>query len=188
MNISRRKLFLASASSAFLGYLGMSREAMAKQPAIENHHSLSVRWSGEIKLSDQRLKKNIKSYNNALEKALKLRTVSYQWNDTADELKTKHIQQTFRSESNTPEDNAALWKEEEDKVLKLHEGTRIGLIAQEVEEIFPEWVEEGENGYKSIRDELPAVLLAALKELKQEKDNEIKELKERLQALEKKIA
>ena len=44
----------------------------------------------------------------------------------------------------------------------------IGIIAQEVEEIFPEIVETRQNGYKAVRyDRLIAVIIQAIKELKE---------------------
>ena len=49
-----------------------------------------------------------------------------------------------------------------------NEGSDIGVIAQEVEEIFPEIVETRTNGYKAVRyDRLIAVIIQAIKELKE---------------------
>ena len=49
-----------------------------------------------------------------------------------------------------------------------NEGADIGIIAQEVEEIFPEIVETRLNGYKAVKyDRLIAVLIQAIKELKE---------------------
>jgi hypothetical protein len=46
-----------------------------------------------------------------------------------------------------------------------------GLIAQEVEKVFPEMVDTGIDGYKRVNySELPYVTLAAVKELKAEND------------------
>ena len=50
-----------------------------------------------------------------------------------------------------------------------NEGTDIGVIAQEIEEQFPELVTTRENGYKAVKyDKLVAVLLQGIKELRQE--------------------
>ena len=44
----------------------------------------------------------------------------------------------------------------------------LGVIAQEVEEIFPEIVETRVNGFKAVRyDRLIAVIIQAIKELKE---------------------
>jgi hypothetical protein len=55
----------------------------------------------------------------------------------------------------------------------IHElpGRRIGFIAQEVEEVLPDWVDEGENGFKrlTIRG-FEALAVEALRELGTERD------------------
>ncbi|MBU0640199.1 MAG: tail fiber domain-containing protein [Planctomycetes bacterium] len=71
-------------------------------------------------------------------------------------------------------------------------GQQIGLIAQEVEQVFPEWVEEDENGYKYVTVRgLEALVVEALRELRLEKDAQVQalraendELRGRLAALE----
>jgi hypothetical protein len=91
---------------------------------------------------------------------------------------------------------------------KIHElpGERMGLIAQEVERVFPDWVETGPNGYKRVTVRgLEALVVEALRQLraeqeetrreeerqvaalKREKDAEIQELKESLAALSAKV-
>ena len=57
-----------------------------------------------------------------------------------------------------------------------NEGHDIGVIAQEIEKVFPEVVQTRENGYKAVKyDKLTAVLISAIKELKEE----IEELKKK---------
>jgi hypothetical protein len=57
-----------------------------------------------------------------------------------------------------------------------NEGHDIGVIAQEIEKVFPEVVQTRENGYKAVKyDKLTAVLISAIKELKAE----IEELKKK---------
>ena len=52
-----------------------------------------------------------------------------------------------------------------------NEGHDIGVIAQEIEKVFPEVVQTRENGYKAVKyDKLTAVLISAIKELKAEID------------------
>jgi len=71
------------------------------------------------------------------------------------------------------------WKDAGD--LNASEGTHIGLVAQEVEEVFPQWVSEDNQGRKQVTLEgLEAVTIEAIKELKLE--NEL--LRKRLEILE----
>jgi len=59
----------------------------------------------------------------------------------------------------------------------VYEGHDIGVIAQEIEAAFPELVKDRKDGYKGVRyEKLTAVLLQA-----------VKELKEKVETLEKKI-
>ena len=58
-----------------------------------------------------------------------------------------------------------------------NEGHDIGVIAQEVEKVFPEIVTTRDNGYKAVKyEKLTAVLIEAIKEL----SNEVKELKKQI--------
>lgn len=67
------------------------------------------------------------------------------------------------------------WKDD-----RFVSGKRIGLIAQEVEHVFPEAVYTDENGTKSVSyGNLVAVLIEAIKQLQIENDNILKEIKER---------
>ncbi|MDY6903143.1 MAG: tail fiber domain-containing protein [Thermodesulfobacteriota bacterium] len=102
--------------------------------------------------SDIRLKTNITTCDNALDKVSQLRGVTFNWKD-------------------------------EDK----DPGTQLGVIAQEVEKVFPEVVEtDSQDGYKSVAySKLVAPLIEAVKELKAENDDlkkEIAQIKEKLAA------
>ncbi len=61
----------------------------------------------------------------------------------------------------------------------------IGVIAQEIEAVFPELVvTSGQEGYKAVEyAKLTSVLIEAVKELRSEKDAQIIELKARLEQL-----
>jgi hypothetical protein len=81
--------------------------------------------------SDERLKKDILTIENALEKTNQLRGVSYTW-----------------------------------KTDKQNENPQIGVIAQKVEKVFPEFVHTDEDGMKSVNyAQMTAVLIEAVKEL-----------------------
>jgi hypothetical protein len=64
-------------------------------------------------------------------------------------------------------------------------GTQVGMIAQEVEKVFPNWVDEGADGYKRLTFRgFEALVVEALRELRDEKDAKIASLEERLERLE----
>ena len=102
--------------------------------------------------SDIRFKKNVNTINNALDKVLKLRGVTYEWK--TDEFPEKHF--------------AA--------------GTTYGVIAQEVEKIIPELVSTNEtDGYKSVAySNMVSLFIEAIKEQQQQieaQQQQINELK-----------
>ena len=117
-------------------------------------------------LSDARLKRNIEPLHGALERMLSLRGVTFEF--TEEGLRTG---------------------------LALP-GRHVGLIAQEVEPVFPEWVSESSSGYKFVTETgTTALLVEALRELRAEKDaqvaekdGEIAELNNRLVRLEAMVA
>ncbi|MCA9290225.1 MAG: tail fiber domain-containing protein [Phycisphaerales bacterium] len=64
-------------------------------------------------------------------------------------------------------------------------GRRTGLIAQEVRDVFPGWVDADAEGYLYVTERgLTAIVVEALRELRSEKDAEIAELNARLERLE----
>ena len=86
--------------------------------------------------SDSRLKTAVTTIPSALEKILSLRGVTFEW-------KTEEF----------PDRNFA-------------DGTQIGLIAQEVEKVYPQLVHTNEDGYKSVAySNLVSPLIEAVKEL-----------------------
>lgn len=110
--------------------------------------------------SDQRWKKGIKTLDDSLSKIAALRGVSYQWR-----------------QSEFPDKN-------------FSEGEQMGVIAQEIEKVFPELVSEDSKGYKSVSyTGLVAPLIEAVKSLKQQNESQqaaIDDLTARLDALENK--
>ena len=64
-------------------------------------------------------------------------------------------------------------------------GRQTGLLAQEVQQVFPDWVEANYEGYLFVTERgLTAIIVEALRELRAEKDAEIESLKNRLTTLE----
>ncbi len=73
------------------------------------------------------------------------------------------------------------WSEQAHREAAAYPGPQIGVIAQEVEQFFPELVGIDSRGYKFIRyQKLVVPLIEAVKELRQENDD----LRKRMEALE----
>jgi len=109
-------------------------------------------------LSDSRLKKNVEPLTDALDRLLQLRGVTFEF--TEEGLATG---------------------------LALP-GRQVGLIAQEVEDVFPEWVDESPTGYKFVTERgMTALTIEAVKEQQRQIDAlkaENVSLKARLAAIE----
>ena len=94
--------------------------------------------------SDVRFKKNISPLTGALDNVSKLRGVTYNW------------------------------KQDEFPERNFNTDLQIGVIAQEVEAVYPQLVVTGKDGYKSVDySRLTPILLEAIKELKTE-NNDLK--------------
>ena len=76
--------------------------------------------TGTWSSSDARFKKKIRPISNSLDRLMKIRGTSFEF------------------------------RRDEFKDYQFDEGTRYGLIAQEVENVFPEVVKTEPNGYKSV--------------------------------------
>jgi hypothetical protein len=110
-------------------------------------------------LSDERTKTDIQPMTGTLDRLLQLKGHSYTY-------KPEFVQ-----------DGRAL------------PGMQIGLVAQEVETVFPDWVTTGQDGLKQVTERsTTALMVEALRDLRTEKDSEIANLKVRLEKLEAYIA
>jgi len=137
---------------------------------IRNIRILSGCYTGSWnQCSDIKLKKNINKIQNPLEKVLRLNGVTYQW------------------------------RKDDFPAYKFDEGEKIGLIAQEVEKVFPELVRTENDGIKSVNyANMTAVLIEAMKEQQKiideqnhklhNQENELKELKTKQASLEKEMS
>jgi hypothetical protein len=114
--------------------------------------------SGVWNGSDFRWKKDIEPLGNVLQEIVQLNGVKYSW------------------------------RREEFPEMNFESGTQIGLIAQDVEKIFPQLVRTNDDGYKAVAyDKLSAVLLEGIKEQQEiieKQDAEIQSLKSRLERIE----
>ena len=126
--------------------------------------------------SDERLKKDVSTLESSLDKIAKLRGVNFTWKDNHERPEGLRIR---RDHVAGEEDRDATEEE-----ANIEKGVQVGLIAQEVEKVFPELinVEEG-TGRKSVKyGNLVAPLIEAVKELKTQNE----ELRARIDALENK--
>lgn len=110
--------------------------------------------------SDIRWKTKVETLKGSLEKVQKLRGVQFEW-------RTDQFEE-----------------------MNFQEGKHIGVIAQEVEQVIPELVTTGADGYKSVEyTKLVAVLVEAMKEQQQimaKQEATIEDLVARVSVLEKK--
>jgi len=105
--------------------------------------------------SDARMKSNIMPFAPLLDRLVKLQPVHFEWN------------------------------REQYPDYHFGAGRSSGLIAQEVEKVFPEMVMVDTNGFKMVNySELPYLTLAAIRELKTENDSLRAQLAERQRELE----
>jgi endosialidase-like protein len=99
--------------------------------------------------SDARLKTNVEPFDPMLDKVSQLQPVHFNW-------------------------RAAEFPD-----LNLGASTSFGLIAQDVEKVMPELVTEDAKGFKAVKyNEIPLMLLQAIRELKAENDSLREELGE----------
>ena len=107
-----------------------------------------IRATGNITAyatSDERLKTNIKKIENALDKVTQIDGVIFDWNDEYKQDRGGVLDDYFLRDSNS------------------------GVIAQQVERVFPNVVAERADGFKAVRYELLVpLLIEAIKELKAE--------------------
>jgi len=116
-------------------------------PTVKLEVNGRLKTMGINELSDVRYKKNILILTNALNNIQKLRGVSYDWK--IDEFPNKNFEVKHQ----------------------------IGLIAQELELIYPELVNTDREGYKSVDySKLVAVLIEAIKEQQSQITNLQKDL------------
>lgn len=109
--------------------------------------------------SDRTLKQDIEPLHGTLDRLLALRGYTFRYTDEA--VRRKPVLQ----------------------------GTQIGLMAQDVQRIFPDWVDtDGEGKLMVTERATTALLVEALRDLRSEKDVQIKQRDERLATLEREAA
>jgi len=122
--------------------------------------------------SDKRLKKDIKSINNPLEKILKLDGIKFNFKDP---INTRNNSDTVNI-NDTVDINPEIMKEINNEKQRM----RIGLIAQDVEKVVPDVVRTMKDGTKAIAyTDLIPLLVEAMKE----QQKEIEQLKFEINSL-----
>ena len=141
-----------------------------------------------VQSSDYRLKENIRSLTEAdgcLNKVMEMNVIEYNMKqrqfttniteqDIADEVVRKkeitacEVSPLEITDNNESRNTPALWYEEDSPIIK---NKHYGLIAQELREIYPDLVDEGEDGYLAINYmEIIPLLIRSVQELKAELD------------------
>jgi hypothetical protein len=155
-----------TSSNIFIGNQAGFKETGSGKLIIENSSSETPLVSGDFETnvftvngdvtaakfnttSDAALKKNIVSLTDVIEKLKTLRGVYFDWDLS------------------------------ENSGLLLSEGRQIGVIAQEVEKVYPELVTINDRGYKMVDyTKLAPVLLEAIKEQQKQIEDQQKEIDE----------
>lgn len=130
---------IGTTSNVQHGSLGIGTAASGTAGEIRATDNVTAYYS-----SDERLKTNIVKIDNALEKVSQIDGIIYDWND---DYKKDHggVDGYFLRDQNS------------------------GVIAQQVEKVFPNVVAERADGYKAVRYELLVpLLIEAIKDLKAE--------------------
>jgi hypothetical protein len=168
-----------SSSNIFIGNQAGFSETGSNKLIIENSSSAAPLISGDFindflkingsaeasafnTVSDIALKKNIIQLTNAVEKLSLLRGIYFDWNT------------------------------DENPGVFLKGGRQVGVIAQEVEKVFPELVMVNDLGYKTVDyTKLSPILIEAVKEQQNKIDNQQKQIEsqnEKISQLEKLIS
>lgn len=137
-----------TSSANYSGVAGINNGAgngiygSAPGPGFAGYFSGKLCYTGTLGCSsDKRFKENVRPIVTGLEKVSRLRGVNY------------------------------MWKRNEFPDRNFAEGNQIGFIAQEVQEVVPEVVSKGPDGYMTVDyARLTAVLVEAVKELKSQNE------------------
>ncbi len=96
------------------------------------------------------------------------------WSNSSDRRLKKNIHDLENSLDRLLELRGVSYEYKDPEAINERSGMRIGMIAQEVEEVFPDWVDFSGLGYKTLTFRgFEALAVEALRELRAEKDAEI---------------
>lgn len=138
-------------------FYDISNGAYYVMPAANSQFNNIYYTGGLVFNSDANLKKNVQTLSGSLDRILKLRSVSFEFD------------------------------KENHKDLNFKDGRQLGFIAQEMETVIPELVETMPNGYKGIQyDKLAPVIVEAIQEQQtqiEKQNSEIESLKKQVEEL-----
>ena len=98
------------------------------------------------------------------------------WSNATDRRLKKNIRDLEGSLDNLLALRGVTYEYKDPQAINELPGERIGMIAQEVEEVFPDWVSKGAHGYKTLTVRgFEALTVEALRELRQEKERQLAE-------------
>ncbi len=142
--------------SFLLGNVGISTSVPGSFQLAVNGNAAKTGGGSWSVFSDERLKHDIEPLAaGVLDRVLSLNGYTFQYNEEA-------VEKKFASP-----------------------GTQTGLLAQEVAEVFPGWVDADDEGYLYVTERgTTALFVEAMRELRAEKDAEIAALNERISLLE----
>ncbi len=133
----------------------------------------TIRSYGSVIFSDERLKTNVTSMSNSLDKVLLLNGVSYNYEFELDKYSSSSDSAFEKAKINTVKGDS--------KISPSDKKEHIGFIAQDLQEVLPNIVYEDENGYLSVNyNEVIPLLVEAMKEQQTQieiLENSIEELK-----------
>lgn len=132
--------------------------------------------------SDRRLKTAIETIPSAMKKIVQLRGVYYQWSEEGFGRFTQYIDEDYiAGPEATENENERVKDFYKEKIYQRMGGKQVGVIAQELQEVMPELVQEQEDGYLEVSyGNLVALLIEGMKE----QQSQIETLQIRLESLE----
>lgn len=99
------------------------------------------------------------------------------WSNSSDRRLKKNINDLEGSLEKLMQLRGVTFEYLDPKSINELEGERVGVIAQEVEKVFPDWVTKKSDGFKSVTFRgFEALTIEALRELRDEKDAQIQSL------------
>jgi len=99
------------------------------------------------------------------------------WSNASDRRLKKNIQDIDGALDSLLKLRGVTFEYIDAKSINELEGERIGVIAQEVQQVFPDWIGERDDGYKTVTFRgFEAMTVEALRELRNEKDRQVARL------------
>lgn len=106
------------------------------------------------------------------------------WSNSSDRRLKKNIRDLSGSLEKLLQLRPVTFEYRDPEAINELDGERIGMIAQEVEAVFPDWVSVGGHGYKTLTFRgFEALAVDALRELRAEKDRQLAERDAAIQRL-----